>query len=260
MPSGLAYKVYRLRVPSSVKLSTGTNESSYRSLPNVAVGEVRTLHARHRERESRDPPSPKDLAQPPPKLQMHRPPGSPRHPEGNRNESTSWKPIAETCSCRTTRSLAGFSEPLPRPTGPNGDLDASIEIAPNHGFHGFVTDDCRRRCCHRRQAAASDPASPPDSTEPDYAPPATTTHALYPIGWIHRRRQRLPAFDASSSAQAMMPSLSVRSRNARPMWGPAGTLPQRCRYGAIPTDPARQETPGTLGTQSVPIGLASQHG
>jgi hypothetical protein len=39
------------------------------------------------------------------------------------------------------------------------------------------------------------------------------------------------------------------------MWGSAGTLPRRCRHGAIPTDPARQETPGTFGTQNVPLGL-----
>ena len=97
--------------------------------------------------------------------------------------------------------------------------------------------------------AASDSASPPDSTAPDYDPPATTTHAQYPIGWIHRHRQRLPAVDASSSAQAMMSSLSIRSGNARLMWGSAGTLPQRCRHDAIPPDPARQETPDTFGTK-----------
>lgn len=43
------------------------------------------------------------------------------------------------------------------------------------------------------------------------------------------------------------------------MRGPAGTLPRRCRHDAIPSGPARQETPGTFGTQSVPIGLATQH-
>ena len=35
-----------------------------------------------------------------------------------------------------------------------GELDASIEIAPSHGFRGFVVDANRRRCCHRRQASS----------------------------------------------------------------------------------------------------------
>jgi hypothetical protein len=77
----------------------------------------------------------------------------------------------------------------------------------------------------------SDPASPPDSTEPDSEPRATTTHASYPIGWIHRHPRRLPAADAGWSARAMMSSLSTTARK-RPTdvesgWNPAATLPPR---------------------------------
>lgn len=70
---------------------------------------------------------------------------------------------------------------------------------------------------------------------------------------VARLRRRLVS--ASDGATASEP----QSGNARPMWGPAGTLPQRCRRVAIPTDPTRQETPDTFGTRSVPIGLATQH-
>jgi hypothetical protein len=86
------------------------------------------------------------------------------------------------------------------------------------------------------------------------------TPAQYPISWIHQHRRRLPVFGAGSSAEADSHRFASAARNARPMWGPAGTLPRRCRHGAFPTDPARQETPGTIGTQSMPIGFASQHG
>jgi hypothetical protein len=149
MPSGLAYRVYRLRVPSSAKRSTGTNRSPERTLPNVTVGEVRILHARHHERESRIPPSPNNRAQTPPKLRMHPSPGPPRHPEGSRNESTSWKLFAGKRSCRMARSLASLNELPLRPAEPNGDPDANIEIAPSPGIDGLVIDASSRRCCHR---------------------------------------------------------------------------------------------------------------
>lgn len=38
-----------------------------------------------------------------------------------------------------------------------------------------------------------------------------TTSAQYPIGWIHRRRRRLPAVDTGSSAEVMRPSPPTRS-------------------------------------------------
>jgi hypothetical protein len=149
MPSGLAYRVYRLRVPSSAKLSTGTNRSPERNLPNVAAGQVRILHARQHERESRISPSPNSRAQTPPKLRMHLLPGPPRHPEGSRHESTSWKLLARKCSRRVARSLASLNELPPRLAKPNGDPDASVEIAPSPGIDGFVIDASSRRCCHR---------------------------------------------------------------------------------------------------------------
>jgi hypothetical protein len=192
---------------------------------------------------------------------MHRPPGSPRRPEGSRNESMSWKPVAEKRSCREARSLAGFIEFPPRPTEPNGCPRCE---------HRVRAEPRDPRAPHRRFAVAgvttvfgltaSEPASPPDSTVPDYElrrrPLALSTLRLdTPTApAVARCRRRFVSTSDDVIAVDSQPG------NARPMWGLAGTLPQRCRHGAIPTDPARQETPDTFGTQNVPIGFASQHG
>jgi hypothetical protein len=116
-----------------------------------------------------------------------------------------------------------------------------------------------RRCCHHCVRSASELAAPPDPTGPSLEP-STTTNSRFvsyrldtpapPV--VAHLWHRLVHGSEELSPPARSPE---RPADAGSGWNPAATLPPR----SIPTDPARQETPGTNGTQSVPIGFASQH-
>jgi hypothetical protein len=211
MPFGLAYRVYRRRVPSSVKLSTGTNRSLEQTLSNVAAGEVRTLHARHHERETvtRRVRTTKHNHRRSGRCTRH--PGRLDAPKGAETNRRVGSRLPKNALAKRRGHWRGSTNPCFAPRSRTGAPDASIECAPSHRIRGLVVDKADAGVATVVRLSASDPASPPDSTQPDYEPPATTTHAPYPIGWIHRHRQRLPAVDASSSAQAMMSSLSIHS-------------------------------------------------
>jgi hypothetical protein len=226
MPSGLASRVYQRRVPSSVKLSTGTNESPERNLPGVAAGVVRILRTRHREREGRTR-----------RVQTtghnnDRSRGCTRRPgrldsgaETNRRDGSRLpKPLAErrghgwVSASPFLASRAGRMIPTP-----------SAEIAPGRGIHELI-DGCPAPMLpplrdHRlRDHVSGRPDWPRSRSSGD-----DDDSAQYPIGWIHRHRQRLPAVGTGSSAEATMPSPSIRSpecpAHARSGWNPAATSP-----------------------------------
>jgi hypothetical protein len=97
------------------------------------------------------------------------------------------------------------------------------------GSTSSSTTVASRRCCHRCETTASETAFPVDPTGPGHEARTTTTPTQYPIGWIHRHRRRLPAVSVGSSAEATMPSPSIRSpecpADVRSGWNPAATLP-----------------------------------
>jgi hypothetical protein len=166
MPSGLAYKVHRRRVPSSVKLSTGTNVSPERALPNVSIGEVRTPRALHLRRENRT----RRL-----RTEEHIP-GRSRictHPPARRSANAATNRRAGS---RLPRSLALCGEAVSQvsvdpelaPPGRTGDPDASTEIMPSRGLHGLLIDVSLTRMLpplwapHLRDRSSTRP----DGTEP----------------------------------------------------------------------------------------------
>jgi hypothetical protein len=119
---------------------------------------------------------------------------------------------------------------------------------------------CSRRCCHRCARSISETAAPPDPTGPNRKPSATTSSRFvsYRLDTPAPPTVARPWCRLVSGSE--MPSPPIRSpecpADVGSGWNPAATLPPR----PIPADPARQETPGTIGTQSMPIGFASQHG
>jgi len=116
-----------------------------------------------------------------------------------------------------------------------------------------------RRCCHRCARPASEFAAPPDPTGPCLEPSATTNFrfASYRLDTpAPPAVARLWCWLVRGSEELSPPARSPESpADVGFGWNPAATLPPR----SIPTDPARQETPGTNGTQSVPIGVTPQH-
>jgi hypothetical protein len=127
------------------------------------------------------------------------------------------------------------------------------------GSAGSSSTGRPRRCCHRCGRSASETTSPPGSTGPSREARATTTPAQYPIGWIHRHRQRLPAGGVGLSAEAKSYRLRLAARNARP----CGVRPEPCRDVAAtarspPTLPDRRhQVPSARRTCR--LGFASQH-
>jgi hypothetical protein len=129
-----------------------------------------------------------------------------------------------------------------------GSASSSSTMSRRRCHHRLRTDRLRTRLTTRLDRSKTTSLADDHSRSVPYRLDTPTSPA------VARCRRRF----VSTSDDAI--AVDSQPGNARPMWGLAGTLPQRCRHGAIPTDPARQETPDTLGTQHVPIGFASQHG
>jgi hypothetical protein len=225
MPSGLAYRVYQRRAPSSVKLSTGTNASSERPSPTLPPerSEPSTLVITSAKSVTRRLRTTRHNLSRSCSCTGH--PGRLVTPKGAETYRRAGSRLPKNALVVWPGHWRVSTNPRLAPRSRTSALDASIDCAPNRGIRGFVIVGSRRRCCHRLRAATSDPVSPPDSTDPSYAPRETITHAPYPIGWIHRHRRQLPAVDTGSSARTKMSSFDPQPENARPMCGSAGTLP-----------------------------------
>jgi hypothetical protein len=157
MPSGLAFRVLPT-TRAKLRKAVYRNERIFRTKPPQ----------RHRRR-SPNPPRSSSRARIPYPAESERqstnaaeaadapPTRAASTPRRGRSESTRWKPLAGKHSCRAARSWVVLSEPPPRLAEPNGDLDASIEVAPSPGFGGLLIDACSRRCCHRCKPAPQIP-------------------------------------------------------------------------------------------------------
>jgi hypothetical protein len=257
MPSGLAYKVYRRRVPSSAKLSTGTNDPPERPSPAsppersessaLGITSAKTVTRRVRTEEHDNSQS---------CGRTHHPGRHDASAAANRRAGSR---LPESLAERRGRN-AGLDEPPPRPTaGRTGDPDASTEIAPSRGLHEPLTDGSPTLmlpslcALHLRDRRSTKPDRPEPRSFGDNQSrslsyrldtPAPPTVARLWCRLVSGSEELSPWFHSPESPA------DVGSG-----WNPAATLPPR----PIPTDPARQETPGTIGTRSMPIGSAPQH-
>jgi len=158
-------------------------------------------------------------------------PGRLDTPKGAAANRRAGSRLPEQCSCRAARPWAGLNEPPPRPAGPNGDLDASIETAPSHGIDGLFNGASSRRCCHRCRLM---PRIPP-------------LHQTRQIQTLELGRRPLPlgilsvgytgvtdgcppstsAFQRKRCCHHLRPSAWKRPADAGSGWNPAATLPPR---------------------------------
>jgi hypothetical protein len=246
MPSGLAYKVYRRRAPSSAKLSTGTNDPPERPSPTLppersepsALGTTSAKTVTRRVRTERHDHS--------------RSCGCTCHP-GRRdaNAATNRRAgsrLPESPAKRRGHS-AGLNEPHPRPT----DDRAMTSMRAPRSCRAFGPADPSsmarsRRCCHRCARSTSGTAAPSDPTGPNRESSATTSSRFvsYRLDTpapptVTRLWHRLVSRNKELSPPIRSPECPADVRSG---WNPAVTLPPR----SIPTDPAKQETPGTIGT------------
>lgn len=160
-------------------------------------------------------------------------PGTPKGTETNRRAGSSLPDhaLAERRGhCRSQRDQ-------PRPTQPNGDLDASIEVASNHRIGGLLIGAGSRRCCHHCRLT----------------PQIPLFQRARQIQTLELGRRPLPlrilSVGYASVADGCPPSTSARSRsdvaitsdpqsgNAQLLRGAAETPSRRDRHDVIPTDP-----------------------
>jgi hypothetical protein len=137
MPSGLAFRVYRRRAPSSAKLPTGTNDPPERPSPTLppersepsalVITSAKTVTRRFRTTEHNH----------------RRSCGCTRHP-GRLDASAATNRRAGSRlpeSPAKRRGLAWVSaSPILAPRGRTGDPGASTGIAPSLGIHGLLID------------------------------------------------------------------------------------------------------------------------
>jgi hypothetical protein len=161
-------------------------------------------------------PSPNELAHSAPKHRMHLPPGSPGPPKGtaalDRLEAVHQHPLRKGRA--VDAKLAVSPSILP---GLANDFGASTAVMPSIGSSVPSTMIVSLECCHSRSLHTSETASPtaPNDTRLRFSK-GSATFAQYPIGWIHQRCRRLPAFCVGSSATAVAISFDPSSSKAQP--------------------------------------------
>jgi len=257
MPSGLAYKVYRRRAPSSAKLPTGTNDPPERPSP--------TSPSERSEPSALGTPSAKTVTR---RLRTGRHDhsrscGCTHHP-GRRDASAATNRRAGSRLPRSLAERRGRSVGLMSPTlAPRvAERVTSVRAPRSRRATGSASSSAAarsRRCCHRCARTTSEITAPPDSTGPNREPSATTSsrfvsYRLDTPAPLAVARLWYRPFRGSGAPSPPIRG-PERSADVGSGWNPAATSPPR----SIPTDPARQETSGTIGTRSVPIGFAPQH-
>jgi hypothetical protein len=155
--------------------------------------------------------------------------------------------------------MQGSASPIVPSPSRTGDRGANTEIAPSRGIHGLLTGGLLTPvlpplcALHLGDRSSTRPDRPKLRSSSDDDPRSVSYRLDTPTPLaVARRWRRLVSGSEEPSPLIRSPECTADVRFG---W----TLPRRCRHDSIPTDPARQETPGTIGTQNVPIGFAPQH-